>query len=127
MSASLLVDCRNCICLYCTSRNKVAKSKIKYWRGDIQKMKYIFSEYSGHSHQGCAQTPRKNCWTLLIQPLLLIIAGDVELNPGPSNEFSLKELLEELDEVTKPLIFGAYLGIPKKHLDTIQANVSNGI
>ena len=58
--------------------------------------------------------------------MLLIIAGDVETNPGPFHKLKLANLYEELRELTNPIPFGKELDIPQPELDRIQDNDPNG-
>ncbi len=56
--------------------------------------------------------------------MLLIIAGDVETNPGP--KLKLANLYKELCELTNPIPFGKELDIPQLELDRIQDDDPNG-
>ena len=58
--------------------------------------------------------------------MLLIIAGDVETNPGPVHKLTLLNLYEELFELTDPFPFGKELGIPQLELDRIQRDHPEG-
>ncbi len=58
--------------------------------------------------------------------MLLIIAGDVETNPGPVHKLTLSNLYEELLELTDPFSFGKELGIPQLELDRIQRDHPEG-
>ncbi len=58
--------------------------------------------------------------------MLLIIAGDVETNPGPAVKLTLANLREELLELTDPLPFGKHLGISQEVLDIFQDTHPNG-
>ena len=64
---------------------------------------------------------------LLVLFLLLILAGDIEVNPGPINVFDLKTLSDELKALTEPIQFGVILGIPEHRLEFIRANHPNGM
>ena len=59
--------------------------------------------------------------------MLLIIAGDVETNPGPVPKLKLANLYKELCELTNPISFGKELHIPQLELDRIQDDDPNGI
>ncbi len=58
--------------------------------------------------------------------MLLIIAGDIETNPGPVDKLTLLNLYEELRELTDPFRFGEELGVPQLELDRIQNDNPNG-
>ncbi|XP_064389593.1 uncharacterized protein LOC135337585 isoform X3 [Halichondria panicea] len=59
--------------------------------------------------------------------MLLIIAGDVETNPGPVPKLKLANLYKELCELTNPISFGKELHIPQLELDRIQDDDPNDI
>ncbi|XP_064395955.1 uncharacterized protein LOC135342984 isoform X6 [Halichondria panicea] len=68
---------------------------------------------------GLDKTPQ----ILEVDFLLLIIAGDIETNPGPVlTTLTLSTLHEELVELTNPLLFGKHLGIPQLVLDKLHPN-----
>ena len=58
--------------------------------------------------------------------MLLIIAGDVETNPGPAVKLTLANLREELLELTDPLPFGKHLGISQDVLEIFEDTHPNG-
>ena len=58
--------------------------------------------------------------------MLLIIAGDVETNPGPVDKLTPLNIFAELVELTDPVPFGKELGIPQLELDRIQNDNPNG-
>ncbi|XP_064398620.1 uncharacterized protein LOC135345186 isoform X3 [Halichondria panicea] len=59
--------------------------------------------------------------------MLLIIAGDVETNPGPVDKLTPLNIFAELVELTDPVPFGKELGIPQLELDRIQNDNPNDI
>ncbi|XP_064395980.1 uncharacterized protein LOC135343006 isoform X3 [Halichondria panicea] len=68
---------------------------------------------------GLDKTPQ----ILEVDFLLLIIAGDIETNPGPVlTTLTLSTLHEELVELTNPRLFGEHLGIPQLVLDKLHPN-----
>ncbi|XP_064398622.1 uncharacterized protein LOC135345186 isoform X4 [Halichondria panicea] len=52
--------------------------------------------------------------------MLLIIAGDVETNPGPVHKLTSLNLFAELRELTNPIPFGKEVGIPQLVLNQIR-------
>ena len=60
--------------------------------------------------------------------MLLLIAGDVETNPGPVHKLTPLNIYEELRELTctDPFRFGKEMGIPQLELDKIQDDNPNG-
>ncbi len=58
--------------------------------------------------------------------MLLIIAGDVETNPGPVDKPTPLNIFAELVELTDLIPFGKELGIPQLELDRIQDDDPNG-
>ncbi len=58
--------------------------------------------------------------------MLLIIAGDVEINPGPVDKLTPLNIFAELVELTDLIPFGKELGIPQLELDRIQHDDPNG-
>ncbi len=69
---------------------------------------------------------RRRLQILEVILMLLIIAGDVETNPGPVHKLTLSNLYEELLELTDPFPFGKELGIPQLELDRIQRDHPEG-
>ncbi len=58
--------------------------------------------------------------------MLLLIAGDVETNPGPVHKLTPLNLYDELRDLTDPVCFGKELGVPQLELDKIQDDNPNG-
>ncbi len=58
--------------------------------------------------------------------MFLLIAGDVETNPGPVHKLTPLNLYDELRDLTDPFCFGEKLGIDQLELDKIQHDKPNG-
>ena len=58
--------------------------------------------------------------------MLLIIAGDVETNPGPVHKLTSLNLFAELRELTNPIPFGKEVGIPQLVLNQIRDDHPDG-
>ena len=69
---------------------------------------------------------KRKLQSLEVLLMLLILAGDVETNPGPVHKLTLSNLYEELLELTDPIPFGTELGIPQLELDRIQRKHHKG-
>ncbi len=64
--------------------------------------------------------------TLQLLKVMLIVAGNIETNPGPVYKLTPPNLYEELLELTDPVPFGKELGIPQLELDRIQRDHPEG-
>lgn len=62
---------------------------------------------------------------VMIISMLLIIAGDVETNPGPA-KLTLQNLDRALQKLTEPIPFGIKLGIPDTEMTIIERDHRNG-
>ena len=124
----LFVHKRNCVCPLCTWNFKFVEEKEINWRGGIEETTYTFSPQPERPYQKDVLIVRMD-WTLQtleVISMLLILAGDIETNPGPTYELTLHTLDEELRDLTKPIQFGVKLGIPQREIEVIQANNPNG-
>ncbi len=68
---------------------------------------------------------RRRLQILEVILMLLIIAGDVEINPGPVDKLTPLNIFAELVELTDLIPFGKELGIPQLELDRIQDDDPN--
>ena len=104
----------------CCSRSFKFESK-NWLRGCIRK-----ATNSERPCQKCTQIVR--IWkTFEVMSMLLILAGDIETNPGPIVKLTVQQLCEELHTLTKPIEFGINLGVPKGYLDMVKENYPNSM
>ena len=125
---SLFVHKRNCVCPLCTGNFKFVKEKEINKGGGIEETTYTLSNGPERPYPKDALTVGIGSTVQMreITSMLLILAGDVETNPGPIYELTLHILDEELRDLTKPIQFGVKLGIPQREIEVIQANSPNG-
>ncbi len=91
------------------------------------KQNYVHTEQCIKSSPSVLMVSFKRTLQILeVLLMLLIIAGDVETNPGPVPKLKLANLYKELCELTNPIPFGKELGIPQLELDRIQDDDPNG-
>ncbi len=93
------------------------------------KQNCVHTEQYNHSpgvHMAMVVSFKKTLQLLKVLLMLLIIAGDVETNPGPVYKLTLPNLYEELLELTDPIKLGKELGIPQLELDRIQCDHPKG-
>ncbi len=84
---------------------------------------YVHTEQYKHSpgvHMALVVSFKSKLQSLEVLLMLLILAGDVETNPGPVRKLTPLNLFVELLELTDPIPFGKELGIPPLELDRIQ-------
>ncbi|XP_064396269.1 uncharacterized protein LOC135343203 isoform X2 [Halichondria panicea] len=100
---------------------QISSSLLKYRHHP--KQNYVHTEQYEHSpgvHMALVVSFKRKLQSLEVLLMLLILAGDVETNPGPVHKLTLSNLYEELLELTDPIPFGTKLGIPLLELDRIQ-------
>ena len=115
---SLYAHPMNCICPLCTMNLRCAQSS-KHSRGGVKYTAFLFPPRQQTPDQRDALMVIENWNSLEVNRLLLVLAGDVEVNPGP---ITLHDLTEELEKLTKPLSFGNSLKVPWKVLGSIARN-----
>ncbi len=93
------------------------------------KQNYVHTEQYKHSpgvHMTLVVSFKRKLQSLEVLLILLILAGDVETNPGPVRKLTPLNLFVELLELTDPIPFGKELGIPPLELDRIQRKHHEG-
>ena len=115
---SLYCHPMNCICPLCTMNLRCAQSS-KHSRGGVKYTAFLFPPRQQTPDQRDALMVIENWNSLEVNRLLLVLAGDVEVNPGP---ITLHDLTNELEKLTKPITFGNSLKIPLEVLGSIEQN-----
>ena len=83
-------------------------------------------KYSPGVNMALVVSFKRTLQILKVLLMLLIIAGDVEINPGPVHKLTPLNIYEELRELTDPFPFGKEVGIPQLVLDQIQDDHPDG-
>ena len=113
---SLYTHPQNCICPLCTMNLRCAQS-YKCSRVGVKYTAFLFPPRPQTPDQRDALMVTENWNSLEVNRLLLVQAGDIEVNPGP---ITLHSLTNELKTLTRPIPFGINLGIPQHQLEIIQ-------
>ena len=120
---SLYLHPMNCVCPLCTMNLRCAQSS-KHSRGGVKYTAFLFPPRQQTPDQRDALMVIENWNSLEVNRLLLVLAGDVEVNPGP---ITLRDLTMELKQLTRPIQFGIKLGIPQYQIEIIEQDHRNGI
>ena len=90
---SLYAHPMNCICPLCTMNLRCAQSS-KHSRGGVKYTAFLFPPRQQTPDQRDALMVIENWNSLEVNRLLLVLAGDVEVNPGPITGMLLLSWLE---------------------------------
>ena len=98
---SLYLHPMNCFCPLCTMNLRCAQSS-KHSRGGVKYKAFLFPPRQQTPDQRDALMVIENWNSLEVNRLLLVLAGDVEVNPGPITGMLLLSRLEPC------IIYSAY-------------------
>ena len=92
-------------------------------RGGVEYTAFLFPPRPQTPDQRDALMVTENWNSLEVNRLLLVQAGDIEVNPGP---ITVDDLTKALEKLTKPFALGMLLMIPAKDVQLIATDNPKG-